>query len=175
MVLRYSLYQLTWLNNLFLYGAESLTWSGSQAVSDYLSLADNATNWKINATVMTSSDFQLKTTQFSIGSLTVGNPNIWNDSIAIQLSAGQIYRLSFTYTRSSGSGIPWPIIIDSVVLLPDVRLSSYFMRQSSAVKSEVLNCHMLSKSLATTYALPSFCRRHVFSISVLMYNGSLGK
>ena len=118
---------------------------------------------------------QLASSQLSIADLHIGDAKTWNDSSVIQLSQGQNYRLTLTYESVSNSGNPWPILIDSIVLLPDFAQNSYFVSQSEAAKSEIMNCRMFSASLSSTYRLPTDCRQHVFGSSIIMYNGSLGE
>ena len=175
MVLRYSLFPINWLNSLFLYDAEALSWSGSDLVSTYTTSADNPFSWNITIAIFDSANSLLNSSHLSVASLNVGETKIWNDSSVIQLRQGLNYRMTFTYDAVSNAGIPWPIIIDSVVLLPDLTNNLYYTVQSEAVKSEVLNCHTQSASLSTTFGLPSVCRQHIFGASVIIYNGSLGK
>ena len=174
MVIRYSLYPISWHNTLFLYGAESLSWSGASDTSKYTSNQDNPLQWNLTVAVFGPSNSQLLSNQFSIGSLSVGEAKTWNESSSVRLSAGLNYRLDLSYLTGSNSGSPWPIVIDSVIFMPDLTQNSHYKIQSPAGKSEIQNCYELSKSLSTAFALPPQCRKHVFGFSVIMYNGTLG-
>ncbi|XP_065067988.1 laminin subunit beta-2-like isoform X2 [Rhopilema esculentum] len=173
MVIRYSLYPISWHNTLFLYDAESLSWSGASDISTYTSNQDNPLQWNLTVAVSGPSNSQLLSNQFSIGSLSVGEAKTWNESSSTLLSAGLNYRLDLSYLAGSNSGSPWPIVIDSVIFMPDLIQNSYYSTQSPAAKSEIQNCYELSKSLSAAFVLPAQCRKHVFGSSVIMYNGTL--
>lgn len=175
MVLRYSLFPLTWLNTLSLYDAEALTWTGTDQVSTYTSSSDRASSWNITFSLVDSSNRQFLFSQTSIASLSVGEAKTWNDSNILQLQEGANYRLAITYETNGNVGIPWPIMIDSVLLMPDLAQNSYFIMQSNSLKNEILDCRTKSASLSTAFQLPSQCRNHVFGSTVIMYNGSLGE
>lgn len=166
---------MTWLNILFLYDAETLTWSGSDLVSTYTTSSDRPSSWNITIKLSDAANSQFASSQLSVASLNVGEAKIWNDSSIIQLNQGLNYRLTMTYEAVANSGNPWPIMIDSVVFLPDFTQNSYFISKSEGTKSEVLNCRTLSASLTTTFQLPTVCRELVFGTSTIMYNGSLGE
>ena len=175
MLLRYSLFPLAWLNTLFLYDAETLTWSGSDLVSTYTKSSDRPSSWNVTITLSDAANSQFASSQLSVASLNVGEAKIWNDSSIIQLSQGLNYKLTMTYEAVANSGNPWPIMIDSVVFLPDFTQNSYFISKSEGTKNEILDCRTMSASLTTTFQLPTVCRELIFGTSTVMYNGSLGE
>ena len=175
MSFRYSLYPVSWYNSVYLYNAESLVWSGSQAVSSFTSLADKPSAWNISFSISDSSNSLIKMNQFSIGSLLVGEANFWNDTGNLQLFTGQTYKVTIRYLSSSGMGIPWPLLIDAVILMPDLTAISYYSMQSAFKQREIQECYLQSKQLPTMPTMAAVCRQHTFSISVIMYNGTLRK
>ena len=173
-LLRYSLLPSTWLNTLFLYDAEVLTWSGSDLVSSYITSLDRPSLWKVTIQLLDSTNSQLLSSTLSVAGLSVGEGKTWNDSSVITLTQGLNYRLTMTYEAVGNAGSPWPLIIDSVVLLPDFTQNSYYTSQSETKKGDILNCRVLSESLSSSFQLPGVCRQHIFGVSTEMYNGSLG-
>ena len=175
MVLRYSLFPITWLNTLFLYDAESLTWTGSTSVSTYATSQDRPSLWNVTLNLFGPGNKLVRSSRLSISSLNVGYAKTWNDSHTMQLQGGVNYRLAITYVSVSNAGSQWPMIIDSVLLMPDLTQNSYYSMQLTSVKSEILNCFSQSASLRSAFQLPSSCKQHVFGTNVIMYNGSLGE
>ncbi len=176
MAFRYSLYPLSWYNTVYLYGAESLSRSGSRFISNYTAPPDNPSRWRLAISIFDSSNVLVKSTSLTVGSLYVGEGSIWSDVSLIQLMAGRSYRMAISYVSSGGSfGVPWPLLVDSVILMPDLTTISYFNTQSVAKRNEIQQCYMKSKELQTMPSMLPVCRQHTFGFSVLMYNGTLRK
>ena len=175
LLLRYSLFPSTWLNTLFLYDAEGFTWSGSDLISSYITPLDHPSLWNITIQLFDSTYSQLSSSKLSVAGLSVGEGKTWNDSSVITLTQGLNYRLTMTYEAVGYVGSPWPVIIDSVVLLPDLIQNSYYTSQPETRKRDILNCRMLSENLLSSFQLPDVCRQHVFGASTAMYNGSIGE
>eukprot|EP00794_Sanderia_malayensis_P015665 gene15665-17245_t len=177
-VVRYSLYPLSWYNTVYLYNAESVNWSGDQQISSYTTSADNnnnnTMNWNISVTVQDSASGILRTMMLSIGTLAVGEGHAWTDSVFMHLLRSNTYRVTFAYLNTNARyGSTWPLVLDSVMLMPDLTQFAYVTSQPAAIKMEIEQCYTNSKRLQLMPSMLPSCRQHTFAISVLMYNGTL--
>ena len=170
------MFPLSWYNLVSLYGAETLIWSGSNRIIDHISADDNPGLWQLTFTISASSGSNVRTKLFTVSSLLVGEALSWMDSVSSQLNLGEIYTVSINYFRvGSNYGSPWPFLIDAVILMPDLSLVSYYNLVSSSVKQSIDQCYSQSRALSSIPLMAGICRQYTFTISLLIYNGSLRK
>ena len=176
MLLRYSLYHLDWYSTILPQGRENVHWSGSTNMQLYLKINDQPLQWLFTLNIKDSSGNVIKTSSFSIGDLSLGNDNSWLSPSSIELLAGKTYSFSLSYASTSNNyGAPWPLLLDSFILMLDYNWATYFTTMSSvAIKEEIQVCFQSSRSLATTYNLPAHCGLHTFTIDLQLYNRALG-
>lgn len=124
---------------------------------------------------MTTSGSLVKSYSFSLQDLKLGDDNSWISTSYVELSAGMLYNISLTYESSSlNYGIPWPLLLDSFILMLDYNWASYFTTMSNVrIKNEIITCYTNSRALATTYNLPSQCGPHTFTIDLQLYSKAL--
>lgn len=174
-LLRYSLYNYDWYSSILPQGRESVDWSGSTNMQTYLKPTDRPNQWLFSLKIMTTSGSLVKSYSFSLQDLKLGDDNSWISTSYVELSAGMLYNISLTYESSSlNYGIPWPLLLDSFILMLDYNWASYFTTMSNVrIKNEIITCYTNSRALATTYNLPSQCGPHTFTIDLQLYNKAL--
>ena len=106
--------------------------------------------------------------------LTIGNAQFWLSKTSFELKKAQKYKLKIMYEGSAKQyGNPWPLLLDSVLFMPDYKQTSYF--KESNKKLELSECFMNSKSLSTTFDLQPVCEMHIFTTVLQTYQKALSK
>ena len=177
MLLRYSLYQLEWFSQILPQGREISEWAGNSNKEFYLKSSDQPMQWVFSVTIYDSESGSVwQAMTLTMQDLSIGNAQFWLSKSSFELKKNQTYKLKIVYESSAKSyGKPWPLLLDSILFIPDYRSTSYFNDIESEKKIEVFNCFTQSKSLATTFNLPSNCEMNIFTIALQTYQKALSE
>lgn len=90
----------------------------------------------------------------------------------VALLSGEMYNISLIYNSTDG-GDNCPILVDAVVLIPDVSVTTVYTESGRDIRDQLQSCEQAALSLAERE--PDYCDQLVFSASTEIYNGTLGK
>ena len=129
-----------------------------------------ATKLVFNITSTSSND----SVEFDIlaNELPQGSRQAWRSPQTVALLSGEMYNFSLTYSSTDG-GDNCSILVDSLVLIPDVSLTRVYTESTREIQNQLQNCTRVSLSRAEPE--PAYCNELVFSASAEIYNGTLGK
>ncbi|XP_047134204.1 laminin subunit gamma-1 [Hydra vulgaris] len=174
-MLRYSLFNLDWYSSILPSGRENVDWDGKNDMQFYLTSGDQPEKWELVGKIIGENNIEVQNAVFSIADLNMGNDNSVASKSSFLLKQNVIYTFSLYYDEDSGLfGNPWPFLIDSLSVMIDYNLTSYFKSYSLInIQNEIKNCFEASKNLETTYNLPGFCKLHTFTIDLEVYGRAL--
>jgi len=101
-----------------------------------------------------------------------GSRQAWRSPQTVALLSGEMYNVSLAY-NSPDIGDNCPVLVDSLVLIPDVSLTRVYTESGRGIQDQLQNCEQVALSLAEQE--PAYCDQLVFSVSTEIYNGTLGK
>lgn len=107
-----------------------------------------------------------------VNDLPQGSRQAWRSPQTVALLSGEKYNLSLTYDSTVG-GDNCSILVDSLVLIPDVNITRVYTESGREVQNQLQNCEQVSISRVGDE--PGYCEELVFSASAEIYNGTLGK
>ena len=101
-----------------------------------------------------------------------GSRQAWRSPQTVALLSGEMYNVSLTY-NSSDSGDNCPVLVDAVVLIPDVGVTRVYTESGRDIQDQLQICEQVALSLVEQE--PAYCNQLVFSASTEIYNGTVGK
>lgn len=101
-----------------------------------------------------------------------GSRQAWRSPQTVALLSGEKYNISLIYNSTDG-GDYCPILVDAVVLIPDVSATRVYTESGRDIQDQLQSCEQAALSLAEQE--PAYCDQLVFSASTEIYNGTLGK
>ena len=104
--------------------------------------------------------------------LQLGSSQAWRSPQTVGLLSGEMYNISLIYNSNDG-GDTCPVLLDAVVLIPDVSLTRVYTESGRDIQGQLQNCEHTAMSLEEQE--PAYCDQLVFSASTEIYNGTLGK
>lgn len=96
----------------------------------------------------------------------------WRSPQTVALLSGEMYNFSLTYNSTDG-GDNCPVLVDALVLIPDVNLTRVYTESARDIQDQLQSCEQVS--LSRVEQEPAYCDQLVFSASTEIYNGTLGK
>lgn len=171
------MYQLEWFSQILPQGREISEWSGASNKEFYLKSSDQPIQWVFSITIYdTDSGKVWQAMTLTMQDLSIGNAQFWLSKTSIELEEKKKYKLKIIYESSAKQyGKPWPLLLDSILFIPDYRSTSYFKDAGTKNKMEVFQCFTQSKDLSTTFMLPSNCEMHIFTIALQTYQKALSE
>ena len=175
MLFRYSLYQLEWFSQILPQGREISEWTGTANKEFYLKGSDQPMQWIFSITIYDSGSGNVwQAMTLTMQDLSIGNAQFWLSKASFELKENKKYKLKIVYENSAKQyGNPWPLLLDSILFMPDYRTTSYFIDTKNRL--EVFQCFSQSKDLSTTRMLPSNCEMHIFTIALQTYEKALSE
>ena len=101
-----------------------------------------------------------------------GSKQAWRSPQTVALLSGEMYNISLIYNSTDG-GDNCPVLVDAVVLIPDVSITRVYTESGRDIQNQLQSCEQAALSLAEQE--PAYCDQLVFSASTEIYNGNLGK
>ena len=101
-----------------------------------------------------------------------GLSQAWRLPQTVALLSGELYNILLIYNSTDG-GDTCPVLVDAVVLIPDVSVTRVYTESGTDIQDQLQNCEQAAMSLAERE--PAYCDQLVFSASTEIYNGTLGK
>ena len=176
-LIRYSLYQLEWFSQILPQGREISEWTGSSNKEIYLKGNDQPMQWVFSITIYDSLSGNVwQAMTFTMQDLSIGNAQFWLSKTSFELEENKKYKLKIVYENSAKQyGKPWPLLLDSILFIPDYRTTSYFKHADIKKRMEIFQCFTQSKDLSTTFMLPSNCEMHIFTVALQTYQKGLSE